>query len=111
MPLFLAMLQYERMFAQRTTVTCIPFFIFVVDRSNFFRVGKNFIVYLNSPFHGLFLLVKSPHGKHSTCIVSLTLLHEFLCSIKAQSLSDELGKPFSFRRCRAWFDHYAGMRS
>lgn len=32
-----------------------------------------------------------------------------LASIKSQSQTDELGKPFSFRRCRAWFDHYAGQ--
>lgn len=34
---------------------------------------------------------------------------ECLTSIKSQSLSDELGKPFSVRRCRAWFEHYAGQ--
>ncbi|XP_068701470.1 DCN1-like protein 4 isoform X4 [Montipora capricornis] len=34
---------------------------------------------------------------------------ECLASIKSQSQTDELGKPFSFRRCRAWFDHYAGQ--
>jgi len=31
-----------------------------------------------------------------------------LTSIKSQTITDELGKPFSIRRCRAWFEHYAG---
>ena len=30
-------------------------------------------------------------------------------SIKQQTITDELGKPFSLRRCRAWFEHYAGI--
>lgn len=29
-------------------------------------------------------------------------------SIKSQTLTEDLGKPFSLRRCRAWFEHYAG---
>ena len=32
-----------------------------------------------------------------------------LCSIKSQTITDELGRPFSIRRCRAWFEHYAGI--
>jgi len=34
---------------------------------------------------------------------------ECLTSFKSQSLTDELGKPFSVKRCRAWFEHYAGQ--
>lgn len=41
-------------------------------------------------------------------LLYLTPLFSSIHSIKAQTIADELGKPFSVRRCRAWFEHYAG---
>ena len=51
---------------------------------------------------------KTGSGRKIRFLIS-NLFCSLIYSIKQQTITDELGKPFSQRRCRAWFEHYAGI--
>lgn len=54
------------------------------------------------------ILKKTGSGRKIWFLIS-NLFCSLIYSIKQQTITDELGKPFSQRRCRAWFEHYAGI--